>query len=137
MASQEDVRSIALGLPGVVEEPGFTFRVEGRQFVWLWPERLDPGKPKVPNPGVIVVRVADLGEKEALLASDPDVFFTTDHYDGYKAVLVRLELVATDELAEVVTDSWRTQAPKRLLTEVDGEVDGQTGGGLGGEVSSG
>ena len=120
MATQEDVRSIALALPATAEEPGFTFRVEGKQFVWLWPERVDPRKPKVPNPGVIVVRVADLGEKEALLASDPEVFFTTDHYDGYKAVLVRLEPIGEQELAEVVTDSWRTQAPKHLLSAVEG-----------------
>ena len=120
MATQEDVRRIALALPGATEEPGFTFRVAGRQFVWLWRERLDPRKPKVPNPGVIVVRVADLGEKEALLASDPATFFTTDHYDGYRAVLVRLDAVDGPELAEVVTDSWRTQAPKRLLSEVEG-----------------
>jgi hypothetical protein len=64
--------------------------------------------------------VADLGEKEALLASDPGTFFTTEHYDGYKAVLVRLDAVDEREMAEVVTDSWRTQAPKHLLSEVGG-----------------
>ena len=64
--------------------------------------------------------VADLGEKEALLASDPETFFTTENYDGYKAVLVRLDAVDERELAEVVTDSWRTQAPKHLLSEVGG-----------------
>ena len=120
MATQEDVRRVALGLPATTEEPGFTFRVAGKQFVWLWRERVDPRKPKVPNPGVIVVRVADLGEKEALLASDPAVFFTTDHYDGYKAVLVRVEAIGPEELAEVVTDSWRVQAPAALLAQVDG-----------------
>jgi len=116
MATQEEVRRIALALPEATEEDGFTFRVAGKQFVWLWPERVDARKPKVPNPGVIVVRVADLGEKEALLAADPQAFFTTDHYDGYKAVLVRLEAIGVEELGEVVTDSWRAQAPKRLLS---------------------
>ncbi|MGZ4635137.1 MmcQ/YjbR family DNA-binding protein [Oryzihumus sp.] len=120
MVTKEDVRRVALALPGATEEAGFTFRVAGKQFVWLWRERVDPRKPKVPNPGVVVVRVADLGEKQALLASDPATFFTTDHYDGYRAVLVRLDAVDGQVLAEVVTDSWRTQAPKHLLSEVDG-----------------
>ena len=128
MATQEDVRRIALALPAATEEAGFTFRVAGKGFVWLWRERVDPKKAKVPNPGVIVVRVADLGEKEALLASDPAVFFTTDHYDGYRAVLVRLEAIDPSALEEVITDSWRTQAPRApraLLAETEVDVDAE------------
>ena len=124
MATQEDVRRIALALPEATEGDGFSFAVAGKGFVWLWRERIDPKKPKVPNPGVIVVRVADLGEKEALLASDPAVFFTTDHYNGYRAVLVRLDAIGPSELEEVITDSWRTEAPQALLAEVDAEVEG-------------
>ena len=83
-------------------------------LVWLWPERVHPRRKKVPNPDVVVVRVADLEEKRALLASDPRTFFTTDHYDGYKAVLVRLSAADPAVLAEVLTDAWRTQAPRDL-----------------------
>ena len=115
MATQDDVRRICLALPGVSEDPGaFGFSVRGKRFVWLWPERVHPRKKKVPNPDVVVVRVADLEEKRALLASDPRTFFTTDHYDGYKAVLVRLSAADPAVLAEVLTDAWRTQAPRDL-----------------------
>ena len=59
-------------------------------------------------------RVEHLGAKEALLADDPAVFFTTPHFDGYPAILVRLEPIAADELAELVVDAWLARAPKRL-----------------------
>lgn len=65
--------------------------------------------------GWLVVFVADLDEKEALLASDPATFHTTPHYDGYPTVLVDLEAVELDELTELITDSWRAKAPKRVL----------------------
>jgi ABC-type sugar transport system substrate-binding protein len=72
--------------------------------------------------GVIVVLV-DLDEKEALLQAEPDVFFTTPHYDGYPAFLVRLANIDRGELEEVLTESWRRVAPKRLLKAFDaGEI---------------
>jgi hypothetical protein len=121
MSTQEDVRRIALSLPATTEsEDEFGFRVAGKKFVSLWRERVTPKKPKVPNPEVIVLPVADLGEKEALLAIDPEAFFTTDHYDGYKAVLVRLPMVDTQELTELITDSWLLQAPAAMAQELDG-----------------
>ena len=117
MPDQDDVRRLARALPEVTEHTeGFGFDVAGKSFVWLWRERVHPKKPKVPNPGVIVLRVADLGEKEALVASVRGCF-TEPHYDGYKAVLVRLDDVDPAELAELVTDSWRAVAPPRLLAE--------------------
>jgi hypothetical protein len=120
MTTQDDVRRIALSLPEAAESDSeFGFRVAGKQFVSLWRERVDPKKPKVPNAEVVVVHVADLGEKEALLASDPAKFFTTAHYDGYKAVLVRLPKVDVQELTELITDSWRLQAPPRLVEELE------------------
>jgi hypothetical protein len=70
------------------------------------------------EPDVIVVLV-DLDEKEALLRSEPEVFHTTPHYDGYPAVLVRLSAIDDDELAEVLEDSWRRVAPKRVLKAFD------------------
>ena len=122
VSTQDDVRRIALALPQTQESADeFGFRVAGKKFVWIWRERVLPWKPKVPNPEVIVLPVAELGEKEALLAIDPDAFFTTDHYAGYKAVLVRLPMVDVQELTELITDSWRVQAPPALVEELDGE----------------
>ena len=118
MTNQEDVRRIALALPEVSEDAhSFQFRVSGKGFAWVYPERINPKKPRVPNPDVLVVAVADLGDKEALIASEPEKFFTTPHYDGYKAVLVRLPAVALDELTELVTDAWRSKAPRHLLAD--------------------
>ena len=73
----------------------------------------------MPNPKVLAVRVADEGEKLALIASDPEKFFTEPHYNGYPAVLVRLEAIDEDELTELLTDAWRLSAPRRLLAELD------------------
>jgi hypothetical protein len=116
---QDDVRRVALALPEAEESTAeFGFSVAGKGFVWLWRERVDPKKKKVPNPEVVVLRVADLGEKEALVASVPGVF-TEPHYDGYRAVLVRLPEVALDDLAELVTDSWRAMAPPALRARLD------------------
>lgn len=67
-----------------------------------------------PGGPILGVRVEHLGAKEALLADDPEVFFTTPHFDGYAAVLVRLDRIALDELREVIVEAWLTRAPKRL-----------------------
>ena len=83
------MRQIALSLEGASEDPdSFRFYVDGRQFLWLWQERVDPKKPRVPNPEVIAARVADDLRKQMRLAIDPRVFFTEPHYVGYNAVLV-------------------------------------------------
>ncbi len=68
---------------------------------------------------VLVAWVADLEEKEALMASAPDRFFTLPHYDGYAMVLVRLPAIDVDELTEVLTDAWLVRAPKRLRQEFE------------------
>jgi hypothetical protein len=116
---QADVRRLALALPEVEESAGeFGFSVAGKNFVHVWRERVDPKKTKVPNPDVVVLPVADLGEKEALIASVPGVF-TEPHYNGYKAVLVRLPEVALDDLAELVTDAWRASAPPAVRARLD------------------
>ncbi|HET9809630.1 MAG TPA: MmcQ/YjbR family DNA-binding protein [Candidatus Limnocylindria bacterium] len=121
MATQGDVRRIALSLPGTSEDPDeFRFLVEGKMFVWLWPERVAPKRARVPNPNVIVVRVGNDIDKQVLLAVDSTVFFTEPHYDGYAAVLVRLPLIDVDLLTDVVTEAWRCRASKRLRAERDG-----------------
>lgn len=71
------------------------------------------------NPDALVMRVLDVGDQEALLLGDPDVFFTTPHYDNVPYVLVRLDAVSESQLAELIEDAWRTQAPKRLIAAHD------------------
>lgn len=71
------------------------------------------------NPDALVLRVRDMGEREALLQGEPETFFTTPHYDGYPYVLVHLDAVDPQELAELVEDAWRVQAPKRLVAGFD------------------
>lgn len=107
MATVDDLRRAALALPGTTEgtwygTPGYL--VAGRGFLRL---RTEGG-------GELVVPVPDLGEKEALLTSRPEVFSTTPHYDGHSVVLVRLEAVEEDELTELVTEAWRLKAPAKV-----------------------
>src|SRR4051794_38424267 len=71
------------------------------------------------NPDALVMRVIDLADREALLKGEPDVYFSTPHYDGYPAVLVRLEQIGLDVLAELIEDAWRVQAPKRVVAAHD------------------
>jgi hypothetical protein len=123
MATQEDVRRIALSLPQTSEGAdhfGFGVLNKGKLkgFAWAWNERIEPKKPRVPNPEVLVVRVATAAEKEELLAADPAKFFNEPHYNGFPAVLVRLPVVDAAELAELITDAWRCQAPRALLAEL-------------------
>lgn len=124
MAGQSDVRRIALSLPETSEGADhFAFSVlnKGKQkgFAWVWQERVVPKKPRVANPDVLAVRVANADEKEMLLASDGEKFFTEPHYNGFPAVLVRLAAVEVDELEELLVDAWRTQAPRALVEELD------------------
>jgi|tagenome__1003787_1003787.scaffolds.fasta_scaffold20859332_3 hypothetical protein len=115
MADQDDARRIALALPETSEsDDHFGFYVRGKQFAWAWNERVDPKKPRVPRADVLVVRVPDREDKAALLASDAGIFFIEPHYANSSAVLVRLPRVALDQLAELITDAWRTQAPPAL-----------------------
>ena len=91
-----------------------------RRIAWVWRERVHPKKARVPNPAVLGVQVADLEEKEMLLASDDgSKIFTEPHYNGYAAVLVRLEAIEVDELTELLTDAWRCQAPAALVEAFD------------------
>lgn len=117
MANEDDVRRIALALPETIEKPWYNspgFRVKGKGFLRIRSEA----------EGALVVFVADLGEKEALIASAPEKFFTTPHYDGHPTVLVNLAAVAVDELAELITESWRLKAPRRVLEEHDDQLPG-------------
>ncbi len=109
MASEGDVRRIALSLPEVVERPSYGtpgWRVKDRLFARM----RDDGT-------VLVAFVADEEDKAALIAGEPQVFFTTPHYDGYAIVLVRLSEVGDAQLRELLVDAWRVRAPKRLRAE--------------------
>jgi hypothetical protein len=126
VADQDDVRRIALSLPDTTEGQdrfGFSVRHGAKEkgFVWAWNERVEPKKPRVPRADVIAIRVRNSGEKEILLASDEEKFFTEAHYNGFPAVLVRLPAIEVDELEELITDAWRCQAPARLVKEHDAE----------------
>ncbi len=113
MASEDDAREIALSLPETIEKPSYGmpgFRVKDRLFARIREER-----------DVLVVWREGLDEKELLIAAEPDKFFTTPHYDGHPIVLVRLGAVDLEELTELVTESWRLRAPKRLVARFDGE----------------
>src|ERR1043166_6466621 len=121
MATQADVRRISLSLPGAEQPPGrFAFAVRNKaklkEFVWVWMERVMPKKPRVPNHGVIAVRVADLEERARLIAADPSTFFSEPHYEGFPAVLVRLDAATVADLKALITEGWRCQAPPDLAT---------------------
>jgi hypothetical protein len=124
MADQNDVRRIALSLPETTEEEGrFAFSVHNKGkrkgIVWVWLQRTEPKQPRVPRPDVIAVRVSDASEKEMLLASDGEKFFTEPHYNGFPAVLIRLAAIELDELEELITDAWRCQAPRALVQDFE------------------
>lgn len=119
MASWNDVCRIALGLPetGQEESRGLaSWRVRDKGFVWERPLRkadLRALGDDAPQGPILGAYVEHLGAKEALLADDPDVFFTTPHFGGYPAVLVRLDAIAVDDLEELIVEAWLARAPKR------------------------
>jgi hypothetical protein len=109
VADWETVREIASRFPDAVEETEGRprFRVHGKLFAWMARER---------DGGGLAVRV-DRDEKELLIGSDPDVYFSSPHYDGYPGVQIRLELIGREALEERLEDAWLIQAPKRLAAE--------------------
>jgi hypothetical protein len=123
VATWEDVRRIALALPESSERSSHghaSWRVRDKGFVWERPLR--PAEVRAlgevaPEGPILGARVEHLGAKEALLADDPAVFFTTPHFDGFPAVLIRLDRIALDELTEVVVEAWLSRAPKRLAQQ--------------------
>lgn len=124
MATQADVRKIALALPGTREEEiHFAFAVqrgdEWRKFCWVWLERIHPKKARVPCAEVLAIRTANLDEKEAMLLAEPERFFTEKHYDGYPAVMVRLPQMRVPELRALLQAAHAAQsaAPVKKKTK--------------------
>jgi hypothetical protein len=120
LADWEDVRRIALGLPETdehVSRGDAHWRVREKGFVWERPLRqtdLRALGEAAPGGPILGVRVEHLGAKEALLADPSGVFFTTPHFDGYPAVLVRLDAIELRELEELIVEAWLCRAPKRV-----------------------
>jgi hypothetical protein len=124
MPTQEDVRRIASRLPGAIEGMdrfGFSVMVKGKAkgFVWEWAERVDPKKARVLNPGVPAIAVKNLDIKEILLSSNLPGLFTEAHYNGFPAVLVRLEEVELALLEDLLIEAWRAKAPPELSRDFD------------------
>lgn len=121
MATWDDVRRIALALPESSEGESrglVSWGVRGKGFVWerpLRPADLRALGDAAPDGPILGARVAHLGAKAALLATDPSVYFTTPHFDGYPAVLVRLERISLDELETVIVEAWLARAPAALV----------------------
>ncbi|HEY1538422.1 MAG TPA: MmcQ/YjbR family DNA-binding protein [Solirubrobacteraceae bacterium] len=120
MADWDDVRRISLALPET-EERGDdhpSWRVRDKLFVWDRPLRASDLRAlgdDAPTGPILGARVEHLGAKDALLADDPAVYFTTPHFDGYPAVLVRLGEIAVEELEELIVEAWLSRAPKRVV----------------------
>jgi hypothetical protein len=120
MATWDDVRQIALGLPEAEERLSRDtrqWRVKDKLFVWERPLRTSDREAlgdAAPTGPILGVRTEHLVAKEAILQSDPAVFFTTPHFDGYPAVLVQLDRIGVQELREVIVEAWLARAPKRL-----------------------
>jgi hypothetical protein len=127
MPTWEDVRRIALALPETSERVSrgvCQWRVKDRLFVWERPlrrgeiEALGAGAPDGP---ILGARVEHLVAKEALLADDPRVFFTTPHFDNHPSILVRLDRIGDRDLDEVIVEAWLARAPKQLAEAYAGE----------------
>jgi hypothetical protein len=128
MATWDDVASIVDELQLVDERSPHEWRVGKKLIAWERPlrksdrEALAALRIEAPEGDILGVRVADEGVKFALIADEPDVYFTTPHFDGYPAVLVKLAEIDELGLRELIVEAWLTQAPKRLVQEFLGEV---------------
>lgn len=121
MATWAGVRRIALALPETTEKSSRdgvpAWRVKDKVFAWERPLRradLEALGDAAPGGPILGIRVTDLGTKEALLAEDSEICSTTPHFNGYPAILVRLDLATDAEIEELVVEAWLARAPKRL-----------------------
>jgi hypothetical protein len=124
MATWDDVRRLALALPSTAERVSrdglLAWDVKDKTFAWERPLRPADRKalgPAAPEGPVLAARVPDLGAKEALLAEAGDTWFTTPHFQGYPAILVRLDQATVADLEELLVEAWLSRAPKRLARE--------------------
>jgi hypothetical protein len=129
MATLDDVARMAAELPEVTEgerHGNRTWFVGGKAFAWDRPfSKADIrrfGDQDPPDGPILAVRVEDLAEKEAVLAANPDGFFTIPHFDGYSAVLIQLPKVTGKALKDAITDGWLACAPPALARQLDGRT---------------
>lgn len=111
MVTEDDVRRVALSLPHTTERPSYGtpgFRVKDKLFARVREEG-----------DVLALFVAGEADKHGLIASAPEKFFTTSHYDGHPMVLARFAAIDTEELTDLLTEAWRVRAPQRLRAEFD------------------
>jgi hypothetical protein len=124
VATWDDVAVIADGLPQTAEVTPRNWKVGKKLIAWERPLRkadLAALGSAAPDGTILGARVSDEGVKSALIADDPDVYFTTPHFDGYPAILVKLDAISVPELEELITDAWLAQAPKKLVKEFLGD----------------
>jgi hypothetical protein len=124
MATWDDVRRLALALPETAERVSrdglAAWDVKDKTFAWERPLRPADRKalgPAAPEGPVLAARVPDLGAKEALLAEAGDTWFTTPHFQGYPAILARLDQATVADLEELLVEAWLSRAPKRLAKQ--------------------
>jgi hypothetical protein len=121
MTSLDDVATACLALPDTTEvtsRGARQWRVADKLFVWERPLRrrdLEELADAAPTGTVLGARVPDEGAKAALIAEEPDVYFTTHHFDGYPAILCRLDALDRQSLTELAAEAWACRAPRRLL----------------------
>jgi hypothetical protein len=124
VATWTDVTRIVAGLPETAEASPRNWRIRKKLIVWERPQRkadCEALGPAAPDGDILGARVADEGVRFAPIADGPDVYFTTPHFDGYPAILVRLGAISVPELEELVTDAGLAQAPKTLVKKFLGE----------------
>jgi hypothetical protein len=120
MATWDAVRRLALSLPESEERESrglAQWRVRDKLFVWERPLRASDLRAlgdEAPEGPILGARVEHQVAKDALLADDPDVYFTTPHFDGYPAILVRLDQISQADLEELVVEAWLCRAPRKL-----------------------
>ena len=123
MATWDDVANVVGELQLTEERSPHEWRVGKKLIAWERPLRksdydaLTAVGVEPPQGDILGVRVADEGVKFALIADEPEVYFTTAHFDGYPAVLVKLAGIDEGGLRELIVEAWLTQAPKRLVQE--------------------
>jgi hypothetical protein len=120
MASWDDVAAIALALPEVANESSYgrpAWKVRGKLVAWNRPLTKVEIKhlgDAAPDGEILGIVVPDEEAKLALLASEPEIYFTTPHFDGHLSVLVRLDRIPRVELEELIVEAWLAQAPAKL-----------------------
>lgn len=123
MATWDDVSRLALALPETAESTSYgnrAWKVRDISFVWARPmskadlKRLGGSGPEGP---ILAAYVDDLGEKEAVLAANPETMFTIEHFSGFPAVLILLERIEVEALEAAIIDAWLARAPQQLVAE--------------------